>query len=189
MSNRKLLLALSIFYSAVSFAQVGVGTIVPNSSTMLDVVASDKGVLLPRVQLNNSTDATTIVSQNEVGLLVYNTTANGDIGVGYHFWDGAKWVAMRTEGLTSGTGDPNGNGTTGEAGDIYVDESTGDIYIHDGNTWISSSINETTTTLADNGNGTFTYTSEDSTATTFDVTQSGTGDPELKLSNSFKNII
>ena len=96
MSIRKLLLALSIFYSAVSFAQVGVGTIVPNSSTMLDVVASDKGVLLPRVQLNNSTETTTIVPQNEVGLLVYNTTANGDIGVGYHFWDGAKWVAMRT---------------------------------------------------------------------------------------------
>lgn len=177
MSIRKLLLALSIFYSAVSFAQVGVGTVVPNSSTMLDVVASDKGVLLPRVQLNNSTDATTIVPQNEVGLLVYNTTAMADIGVGYHFWDGAKWVAMRTEGLSSGTGDPNGNGPAGEAGDIYVDESTGDIYIHDGNTWISSSINETTTTLADNGNGTFTYTSEDGTATTFDVTQSGTGDP------------
>lgn len=177
MSIRKLLLTLSIFYSAISFAQVGVGTIVPNSSTMLDVVASDKGVLLPRVQLNNSTDATTIVPQNEVGLLVYNIAAMADIGVGYHFWDGAKWVAMRTEGLSSGTGDPNGNGTTGVAGDIYVDESTGDIYIHDGNTWVSSNVNETTTTLTDNGNGTFTYTSEDGTATTFDVTQSGTGDP------------
>ena len=168
MSTRKLLLIFSLFHSAINFAQVGVGTIVPNSSTMLDVVASDKGVLLPRVQLNNSTDATTIVPQNEVGLLVYNSAAMADIGVGYHFWDGAKWVAMRREGLTSGTGDPNGNGTTGGAGDIYI---------HDGNTWISSSINETTTTLADNGNGTFTCTSEDGTTTTFDVTQSGTGNP------------
>ena len=189
MNFRKLLLIFSLFYTAIGFAQVGIGTVIPNSSTMLDVVASDKGVLLPRVQLNNSTDATTIVPQNEVGLLVYNKTAMADIGVGYHFWDGAKWVAMRDEGLLTGVGDPNTNGITGEAGDVYVDESTGDIYVHNGNTWISNSNSETTTTLADNGNGTFTYTSEDGTATTFDVTQSGTGDPELKLSNSFKNII
>src|SRR5699024_981885 len=30
----------------------------------------------------------------------------------------------------SGAGDPNGNNTTGKAGDVYVDESTGDIYTH-----------------------------------------------------------
>ena len=170
MNIRKLLLMLSLFYSAISFAQVGVGTATPNSSTMLDVEADDKGVLLPRVQLNNSTDATTIVPQNEVGLMVYNVAAMADIGVGYHFWDGAKWVAMRTEGLTSGTGDPNGNGTTGEAGDIYVDESTGDIYVHDGNTWINSvEANETISTLTDNGDGTYTYEDEEGTQTTFDV--------------------
>ena len=133
----------------------------PNSSTMLDVVATNKGVLLPRVELTSSTDATTIVPQNEVGLLVFNTTAAADIGVGYHFWDGAKWVAMYGDGLSSGTGDPNTNGTTGGAGDIYVDESTGDIYVNDGNTLVNTS--ETTTTLVDNGNGTFTYTSEDGT--------------------------
>ena len=147
----------------------------PNSSTMLDVVATNKGVLLPRVELTSSTDATTIVPQNKVGLLVFNTTAAADIGVGYHFWDGAKWVAMYGDGLSSATGDPNTNGTTGGAGDIYVDESTGDIYVNDGNTWVNTS--ETTTTLVDNGNGTFTYTSEDGTATTFNTTQSGTGDP------------
>lgn len=155
MSIRKLLLALSIFYSVISFAQVGVGTEVPNSSTMLDVVASDKGVLLPRVQLNNSTDAITIVPQNEVGLVVYNIAAIADIDVGYHFWDGAKWVAMRTEGILSGTGNPNDNGTNGGAGDIYVDESTGEIYVHDGDDWILF-INETLTVLSvtTNDNGT-----------------------------------
>ena len=177
MSVRKLFLVLSVFYSAISVSQVGVGTVMPNSSTMLDVEATNKGVLLPRVELSSSTDATTIVPQNEVGLLVFNTKATADIEVGYHFWDGTKWVAMFSEGLLSGAGDPNTNGTTGGAGDLYVDESTGDVYVHDGNTWVTSDVSETTTTLVDNGNGTFTYTSEDGTTATFDVTQSDTGDP------------
>ena len=177
MSVRKLFLVLSVFYSAISVSQVGVGTVMPNSSTMLDVEATNKGVLLPRVELSSSTDATTIVPQNEVGLLVFNTKATADIEVGYHFWDGTKWVAMFSEGLLSGAGDPNTNGTTGGAGDLYVDESTGDVYVHDGNTWVTSDVSETTTTLVDNGNGTFTYTSEDGTTATFDVTQSDTGNP------------
>src|SRR5699024_7309228 len=35
----------------------------------------------------------------------------------------------------SGAGDPNGNNTTGKAGDVYVDESTDDIYTHNGDKW------------------------------------------------------
>lgn len=130
MSVRKLFLVLSVFYSAISVSQVGVGTVMPNSSTMLDVEATNKGVLLPRVELSSSTDATTIVPQNEVGLLVFNTKATADIEVGYHFWNGTKWVAMFSEGLLSGAGNPNTNGTTGGAGgtDLYVSEISTNSY-------------------------------------------------------------
>jgi len=60
----------------------------PDVSAMLDIVSSGKGLLLPRVSLISSTDATTITSP-ATSLLVYNTNASmtgtyGD-GVGYYY--------------------------------------------------------------------------------------------------------
>ncbi len=60
----------------------------PDVSAMLDIVNSSKGLLLPRVALTSSTDASTIVTP-AVSLLVYNTNASitgtyGD-GVGYYY--------------------------------------------------------------------------------------------------------
>ncbi|WP_126651666.1 hypothetical protein [Chryseobacterium aureum] len=54
-----------IFYTSVC-SQVGINTAVPNPSSMLDVVGTNKGVLLPRI-LNLSN-----VSQPATGLLVYD---------------------------------------------------------------------------------------------------------------------
>lgn len=60
----------------------------PDVSAMLDIVNSSKGLLLPRVALTSSTDASTIATP-AVSLLVYNTNASitgsyGD-GVGYYY--------------------------------------------------------------------------------------------------------
>lgn len=60
----------------------------PDVSAMLDIVNSSKGLLLPRVALQSSTDATTIATP-ATSLLVYNTNASisgsyGD-GVGYYY--------------------------------------------------------------------------------------------------------
>lgn len=70
--------------------------------------------------------------------------------------------------ITTGTGAPTGATPTGNP--IYVDVATGDIYTYDGTSWnLQGGSTETTTTLVDNGDGTFTYTSEDSTVTVFDA--------------------
>lgn len=60
----------------------------PDVSAMLDIVNSSKGLLLPRVALTSSSDASTIATP-AVSLLVYNTNASitgtyGD-GVGYYY--------------------------------------------------------------------------------------------------------
>jgi hypothetical protein len=72
---------VSILLSTFSFAQVGIGTNTPNSSAALDLNSSNKGFLLPRVNLTSTTDATTIISPAS-GLLVYNT--NTSIGEGVY---------------------------------------------------------------------------------------------------------
>ena len=61
-------------------------------SAILDVNATSKGVLLPRVALSSTTDATTIPSP-AVGLLVYNTGTHPNFSTeGYMFWNGHDWM-------------------------------------------------------------------------------------------------
>ncbi len=87
------LLVFSGFFFNAS-AQTGIGTTTPNASAKLEIYATNKGFLPPRVTLNSTTDATTIASPAE-GLLVYNL---GSIGLqaGYYFWNGANWATIAT---------------------------------------------------------------------------------------------
>ena len=98
-SISKVLAILSLFVAAATTVSaqadgaVGIGTRIPNSSSILDVVATDKGVLLPRVALSGLTDQTTVSSPVE-SMIVYNTaTVTGATGVvpGYYYWSVGKW--------------------------------------------------------------------------------------------------
>lgn len=92
-------------FSGKGFAQsVGVFTKTPDASAALDVDVSalpangKKGILLPRVQLTDKRDQTTIPSP-AVGLVVYNLQDSGteDNQVEhdmFYFWDGEKWLDM-----------------------------------------------------------------------------------------------
>ncbi len=185
---------------AESYAQVGVGTALPNNSSQLDVVSTNKGVLIPRVALTSSSDASTITSGNVESLLIYNTSNTGDVSRGFYFWSGTKWeklVGTNDSGLISSpetltTLVDNGNGTmtyTDENGTANTINTT--VAIQDGTIDIDgdgtndngvtlqdvinninniTSANETLTTLVDNGNGTMTYTDENGTANTINTT-------------------
>lgn len=81
-------------------AQVGIGTTTPNSSANLDIDVSStttkKGMLLPRVTLQNSADVTTIANP-AVGLMVYNTLDDGippnNVEKNtFYFWNGVQWT-------------------------------------------------------------------------------------------------
>ncbi|MGB1902309.1 MAG: hypothetical protein ACPHP0_06415, partial [Flavobacteriaceae bacterium] len=74
-----ILLTLTFCYSINSFSQVGIGTAEPNASSQLEVKADDKGVLLPQVALQSTTDNNTISNGNVVSLLVYNTNNSDDL--------------------------------------------------------------------------------------------------------------
>ena len=77
-------------------AQTGIGTTTPNASAKLDVYATNKGFLPPRVALTGVYDATTITSP-ATGLLVY-CTGTGGLALGYYFWNGTAWATIATEG-------------------------------------------------------------------------------------------
>ncbi|SHH89421.1 hypothetical protein SAMN05444481_1421, partial [Flavobacterium frigidimaris] len=182
MKNYYLLFLLTGF-GFLSHAQVGVGTQMPNASSQLDVVASNKGILIPRVALTSTADNVTITEGNVNSLLVFNTQTINDIVPGYYYWYIDKWYRMGTAGtetittlidnnngtitytnengtsvtinlatglrglqgipgvdgksITGGTGAP-GTTTPGKDGDTYVDNSTGDVYVKQGDTWVTT---------------------------------------------------
>ncbi|MGX5852071.1 exosporium glycoprotein BclB-related protein [Dyadobacter jiangsuensis] len=86
-----LLLALSAF---VANAQVGIGTISPNTSAQLDVQSTTKGLLTPRML---DTERAAIASP-ATGLLVYQT--NGDAG--FWYYTGSEWVPLKSTAAAGG---------------------------------------------------------------------------------------
>jgi len=107
MKNLSAFAFLFLFFHTAIDAQVGIGTATPHSSAALEINASNKGVLMTRVTLQNSADATTIATP-ATGLLVYNTNASLSTGtgsgVGYYYNSGTttapNWTRLATGSIT-----------------------------------------------------------------------------------------
>jgi hypothetical protein len=84
-------------------AQVGVGTTSPNASSILEINSTDKGVLLPSVNLTSNTmdlDANGSTTQ-PVGMIVYNSGST--LTKGFCYWTGTEWRSINHSSLASGT--------------------------------------------------------------------------------------
>ncbi|MBI2280539.1 MAG: hypothetical protein HYU68_07595 [Bacteroidetes bacterium] len=71
----------------------------PNASALLDIDAAptnDKGLLIPRVSLTQTTSNAPIGAGIATSLLVYNTATINDVTPGYYYWGGAAWVRFAT---------------------------------------------------------------------------------------------
>jgi len=75
------------------FAQVGIGTTAPDPSAMLDIVAKDKGLLIPRL---TTVQRTTAIISPATGLLVYDTDTNS-----FWYYNGAAWVNLAGVGAVN----------------------------------------------------------------------------------------
>lgn len=102
--KKKLLFAGVAFMTLSAIqAQDGVGigkSLVPDASAVLDIGATDKGVLIPRLALTGETDATTIKGAAP-SLLVFNTANAGGLKPGYYFWLDNKWNALVSKTSTT----------------------------------------------------------------------------------------
>ena len=95
---KKVILIFLFFFSYLSVnAQTGIGTTTPDASAKLEVFATNKGFLPPRVTLNSISDNTTIPSP-ATGLLVYNTGNNAGLAAGFYYWNGNAWSTIATSG-------------------------------------------------------------------------------------------
>lgn len=94
--KKQFVLILALLFSLNVISQTGIGTTTPDASAKLDVYATNKGFLPPRVNLTSYTDTTTIPNPAE-GLLVY-CTGTGNLASGYYFWNGNAWATIATAG-------------------------------------------------------------------------------------------
>jgi hypothetical protein len=111
------IIALSAF-STASYSQrnVGIGTVSPDKSAVLDISSPNQGLLIPRMSLNQR-DAIILPAD---GLLIYQT--NEDNGFYFFNSDREKWVAMGNE-AKSIAADPNDwslNGNTNATNSSYI---------------------------------------------------------------------
>ena len=83
-----------LMYGFHVHAQIGIGTTSVNASAKLQVDATNKGFLPPRVLLTSTSDVSTIATP-ATGLLVYNTNTAGsspsNVTPGFYYYDGSKW--------------------------------------------------------------------------------------------------
>jgi hypothetical protein len=102
---RHLIVFLFLFLSFGIAAQTGIGTTTPNASAKLDITATNKGFLPPRVALtaaNVFAPVTGLSGATELataaGLLIYNTatagTAPNNVAPGYYYWNGTAWIQI-----------------------------------------------------------------------------------------------
>ena len=90
MKNVFLLLISTFLLIENSFAQsIGIGTPIPDASSMLEIKASNKGLLIPRT----STASRTAIVNPAKGLMLYDTTTSS-----FWFHNGAAWMQVGSGG-------------------------------------------------------------------------------------------
>ncbi|MBS3999542.1 MAG: hypothetical protein KGZ71_03570, partial [Desulfobulbaceae bacterium] len=87
-----LIVLLVLHYNAQAQENVGIGTTTPEVTALLDLVSTDKGLLVPRLTTVNR-DA---IGAPATGLMIYNTTNNR-----FEYYTGATWVPILTNGIIS----------------------------------------------------------------------------------------
>lgn len=109
-----------IFFNALLFLgfapfvmsqSVGIGTNAPNASAQLDVVSTNKGMLVPRM----TTAQRTAIAAPASGLLVYDTDVSG-----FMYYNSSVWAQLSTTGSSSNqwttTGTDISNNNSGNVG-------------------------------------------------------------------------
>lgn len=132
-----------VLTNLISSAQVGIGTNSPIGSAKLEISASDKGVLIPRVALTALNAQSPIVGTMAASLLVYNTSSGNGITPGFYYWSGSAWLRLAVTnevvnsiGAISNTSDAKGASiTSGVLSLTPADGTSGGVVTTDNQTF------------------------------------------------------
>ena len=139
--KNKILPFLILLCSLQLSAQVGIGTLTPSTSSILELSSTTKGFLFPRMTYTQRT----AISGPATGLMVYQTNAVGTSQSGIYFYDGSLWKRIaRSDEITGG-----GPGGWTIVGDDQYSNLAGNVGI--GSTTPTSKLHLVGNFLQDNG--------------------------------------
>ncbi|SIQ73857.1 hypothetical protein SAMN05880574_12313 [Chryseobacterium sp. RU37D] len=97
---KNILYLVFILNFSIYSGQVGIGTASPNTNAVLELSSSNKGLILPRVALTSTNNASPLAA-HIAGMTVYNTATNTSsapnaVYPGEYYNDGTKWMRKTT---------------------------------------------------------------------------------------------
>lgn len=109
-----------ILFANTTTAQVKVGNnpTVINGNAVLDIESTNKGVLLPRLALTATSNASPL-SAHVAGMFVYNTATVNDVTPGIYYNNGTQWQFMKSVNDEPWRNVGTGTGATASSTDIY----------------------------------------------------------------------
>lgn len=96
------LFCMLLCYAPSVFAQVKIGNNPRsiNKDAVVEMESTNKGMLLPRLTLSSTANATPLSSFVE-GMFVFNTATANDVTPGMYYSDGAKWIRVNASTAAS----------------------------------------------------------------------------------------
>jgi hypothetical protein len=140
-------MALLLLLCESVFSQVAINSTgaTADSSAILDISATNKGLLVPRVSLVSISNSNIPVSNPATGLLVYNIEGNS-LNPGFYLWNGTAWSSLATmEQVQNALHGPASAGVYGEIYEYHEIGTQSDIDIpEDGDyvTWNTGTIGD-----------------------------------------------
>ena len=92
--SKSSIVALLVLFYLNTFCQIGIGTIgKPNSSAILELQSTDKGLLFSRVSLTGTASSLPLIA-HIAGMMVYNTATISDVKPGFYLNNGVQWQSI-----------------------------------------------------------------------------------------------
>ncbi len=133
---------ISLLLPFVSFSQIGIGTSTVDASAKLQVDATNKGFLQPRVELTGTNDVATIATP-ATGLMVFNTATAGSgataVTPGVYYHNGTAWQRVANQSELAAVSATTTTFVNGTLGSIYVWNGMGSG--QQGDLWIPKTFN------------------------------------------------
>lgn len=132
-----LLLFSLIVFGFMAFGQndggvsIGKGDIPANNKAILELVSSNKGLLITRMTTDQRNAMFYGMDVSARGLMVFDNTLNA-----FYFWDGYAWKAIGSGNIRTISGSPTFSGTAGE---MVFDVLSSCLYIYSGGNWFNLS--------------------------------------------------
>ncbi|HLK28120.1 MAG TPA: hypothetical protein VKT28_06035, partial [Puia sp.] len=142
--KRALLCSIFLLADFIGNSQVKFGNnpTVINANSLLELESGNKGLLLPRMALTQTTSPAPLAAHVQ-GMTVYNTASVNDVLPGIYYNDGTKWISLNGNSATINYWTVTGNAGTNSNTNFIGTTDNADLVFKINNTvsgWLNNAL-------------------------------------------------